>query len=311
MAEFKPYNYGTAAIKGNRIGLEELAAQVSGEDAQARRRLSGLAERIGQGDQAAIRERATLDPQGTQNIMDVLGGMDDGQRAEAKKRSETIAKMMAAASDENQFNTVIQMLNSNGYELPPDVNFKDKNLYIAEAQELADILKRNEAKWGSPVESGAGGGRMGKFIPNLKDPSKSVQLGQSYDKRTAKGGSTPPDMKIAQWLQLENPSLSNRDALTIANTSLADPTKAATDIAKVKVDAEWGNPNARGFDYHFNEAMNMIRSFRGGGANQGGGNRPGTTTAPPAAAIEYLRNNPGMAGQFEQKYGISAKDFLN
>lgn len=56
-----------------------------------------------------------------------------------------------------------------------------------------------------------------------------------------------------------------------------------------------------------------MRSAAGGALPTGRANEVGTkrssSTVPPAA-IEYLRKNPGMRSAFEQKYGVSADDYL-
>jgi len=238
---FQPFNYGQAVNKGTRNALGEIAVMQTVQGNKQKSRLQELAERGATGDQGAMRERATIDPNGTANIMQTLNKLDDSQKEVAAKNAGIVAKMFAAAKDEQQFEQAKQILTANNINMPPEVKFSDRNLHIAKAQELADVIKQNtpqKQEW-STVEAGAPGGRLARIAFNKNDPKQTQQIGQPYAD-TSGGNGSGSSKKYQEMLGIGFPEQIARGISYGSFKTVTDPASGSSMIIDVENNREIG-----------------------------------------------------------------------
>lgn len=131
----------------------------------------------------------------------------------------------------------------------------------------------------------------------MLDPTSVVREGEFANAQNAAG---VPDRIRNEYNRLRDGQRLNPEQ----RTGFVNSAKGLHDQAKSQIDAYREQYSGLAREYNYAPERVVGRSTASGGA------APRGASAIPAAAVDFLRKNPNMRAAFEQKYGVSADDYL-
>lgn len=131
----------------------------------------------------------------------------------------------------------------------------------------------------------------------MLDPTSVVREGEFANAQNAAG--VPDQIRNAY-----NRAISGQRLNPDQRTGFVSSAKGLRDQAQAQIDGYRDQYSGLARDYNYSpERIVGSRATANEGAPRG-------SSVVPAAAIDYLRKNPGMRSAFEQKYGVKADDYL-
>ncbi|MHB9786106.1 lytic transglycosylase domain-containing protein [Stenotrophomonas maltophilia] len=131
----------------------------------------------------------------------------------------------------------------------------------------------------------------------MLDPTSVVREGEFANAQNAAG---VPDRIRNEYNRLRDGQRLNPEQ----RTGFVNSAKGLHDQAKSQIDAYREQYSGLAREYNYAPERVVGRSTAPGGAAARG------ASTIPAAAVDFLRKNPNMRAAFEQKYGVSADDYL-
>lgn len=131
----------------------------------------------------------------------------------------------------------------------------------------------------------------------MLDPTSVVREGEFANAQNAAG---VPDRIRNEYNRLRDGQRLNPEQ----RTGFVNSAKGLHDQAKSQIDAYREQYSGLAREYNYAPERVVGRSTASGGAAARG------ASAVPTAAVDFLRKNPNMRAAFEQKYGVSADDYL-
>lgn len=131
----------------------------------------------------------------------------------------------------------------------------------------------------------------------MLDPTSVVREGEFANAQNAAG---VPDRIRNEYNRLRDGQRLNPEQ----RTGFVNSAKGLHDQAKSQIDAYREQYSGLAREYNYAPERVVGRSTASGGAAA-----RGASVVPPAA-VDFLRKNPSMRAAFEQKYGVSADDYL-
>lgn len=131
----------------------------------------------------------------------------------------------------------------------------------------------------------------------MLDPTSVVREGEFANAQNAAG---VPDRIRNEYNRLRDGQRLNPEQ----RTGFVNSAKGLHDQAKSQIDAYREQYSGLAREYNYAPERVVGRSTASGGAAARG------ASAVPPAAVDFLRKNPNMRAAFEQKYGVSADDYL-
>ncbi len=131
----------------------------------------------------------------------------------------------------------------------------------------------------------------------MLDPTSVVREGEFANAQNAAG---VPDRIRNEYNRLRDGQRLNPEQ----RTGFVNSAKGLHDQAKSQIDAYREQYSGLAREYNYAPERVVGRSTASGGAALRG------ASAVPPAAVDFLRKNPNMRAAFEQKYGVSADDYL-
>lgn len=131
----------------------------------------------------------------------------------------------------------------------------------------------------------------------MLDPTSVVREGEFANAQNAAG---VPDRIRNEYNRLRDGQRLNPEQ----RTGFVNSAKGLHDQAKSQIDAYREQYSGLAREYNYAPERVVGRSTASGGAAGRG------ASAVPPAAVDFLRKNPNMRAAFEQKYGVSADDYL-
>ncbi|MEQ3436335.1 Transglycosylase SLT domain-containing protein [Stenotrophomonas maltophilia] len=131
----------------------------------------------------------------------------------------------------------------------------------------------------------------------MLDPTSVVREGEFANAQNAAG---VPDRIRNEYNRLRDGQRLNPEQ----RTGFVNSAKGLHDQAKSQIDAYREQYSGLAREYNYAPERVVGRSTASGGAAA-----RGASVVPPAA-VNFLRKNPSMRAAFEQKYGVSADDYL-
>lgn len=131
----------------------------------------------------------------------------------------------------------------------------------------------------------------------MLDPTSVVREGEFANAQNAAG---VPDRIRNEYNRLRDGQRLNPEQ----RTGFVNSAKGLHDQAKSQIDAYREQYSGLAREYNYAPERVVGRSTASGGAAARG------ASAVPPAAVDFLRENPNMRAAFEQKYGVSADDYL-
>ncbi|WP_372484648.1 transglycosylase SLT domain-containing protein [Stenotrophomonas sepilia] len=131
----------------------------------------------------------------------------------------------------------------------------------------------------------------------MLDPTSVVREGEFANAQNAAG---VPDRIRNEYNRLRDGQRLNPEQ----RTGFVNSAKGLHDQAKSQIDAYREQYSGLAREYNYAPERVVGRSTASGGAAARG------ASAVPPAAVDFLRKNPSMRAAFEQKYGVSADDYL-
>lgn len=131
----------------------------------------------------------------------------------------------------------------------------------------------------------------------MLDPTSVVREGEFANAQNAAG---VPDRIRNEYNRLRDGQRLNPEQ----RTGFVNSAKGLHDQAKSQIDAYREQYSGLAREYNYAPERVVGRSTASGGAAARG------ASTVPQAAVDFLRKNPNMRAAFEQKYGVSADDYL-
>lgn len=105
----------------NQLSMSTARRKALQAEAGRRERMAELGPGIMAGDEEAIQEAAVLDPEGTQDILSIIDGMEDADRKKARDRGTRLAGLAQGVLDAEDPRTAYAIARGRALEFAPDI----------------------------------------------------------------------------------------------------------------------------------------------------------------------------------------------